>query len=222
MHFHLPKPLHGWREFAGEVGIIVIGVLIALGAEQLVERLHHHSQVHGAIEKLRAEGAINDRVLDYDLQELQRSVAVVDRDLVALGGCRNPGSIRPLEPLPQDPILTPVDVAWQGARDNARTPLMPELQVDNYSKVDGIMTGYWTRTFDLRRDLDRASGAVESVRQGATDAGVCDAALLGLNELKQTELSLAQHAVLLRTANKSALKGVHMDIDPRSLRLKLQ
>jgi hypothetical protein len=20
MHFHLPKPLHGWREFAGEVG----------------------------------------------------------------------------------------------------------------------------------------------------------------------------------------------------------
>jgi hypothetical protein len=40
MHFHLPKPLHGWREFAGEVGIIVIGVLIALGAEQVVETLH--------------------------------------------------------------------------------------------------------------------------------------------------------------------------------------
>jgi len=37
MHFHLPKPLHGWREFAGEVGIIVVGVLIALGAQQIVE-----------------------------------------------------------------------------------------------------------------------------------------------------------------------------------------
>jgi hypothetical protein len=45
MHFHLPKPLHGWREFAGEVGIIVIGVLIALGAEQVVEELHWHSAV---------------------------------------------------------------------------------------------------------------------------------------------------------------------------------
>ena len=33
MHFHLPKPLHGWREFVGEVAIIVLGVLIALGAE---------------------------------------------------------------------------------------------------------------------------------------------------------------------------------------------
>ena len=37
MHFHLPKPLHGWRELIGEVGIIVVGVLIALSAEQLVE-----------------------------------------------------------------------------------------------------------------------------------------------------------------------------------------
>jgi type IV secretory pathway VirB2 component (pilin) len=36
MDFHLPKPL-GWREFVGEVGIIVLGVLIALGAGQVVE-----------------------------------------------------------------------------------------------------------------------------------------------------------------------------------------
>jgi hypothetical protein len=42
MHIHLPKPLHGWRAFVGEVGIIVIGVLIALGAEQAVEALHGH------------------------------------------------------------------------------------------------------------------------------------------------------------------------------------
>ena len=35
MRFNLPKPLHGWREFAGEVGVIVLGVLIALGFEQI-------------------------------------------------------------------------------------------------------------------------------------------------------------------------------------------
>ena len=45
MHFHIPKPLHGWREFAGEVGIIVIGVLIALAAEQLIEAIHSRSEV---------------------------------------------------------------------------------------------------------------------------------------------------------------------------------
>jgi hypothetical protein len=37
MRVYLPKPLHGWREFAGEVGIIVLGVLIALGFGQIVE-----------------------------------------------------------------------------------------------------------------------------------------------------------------------------------------
>lgn len=40
MLFQLPKPLRGWREFAGEVGIIVLGVLIALGAEQLIRAVH--------------------------------------------------------------------------------------------------------------------------------------------------------------------------------------
>src|SRR5438045_1967649 len=44
MHVHLPKPLHGWRAFVGEVGVIVIGVLIALGGEQLAEAVHWHSE----------------------------------------------------------------------------------------------------------------------------------------------------------------------------------
>jgi inhibitor of KinA sporulation pathway (predicted exonuclease) len=45
MHVHMPKPLHGWREFLGEVGIIVVGVLIALAGEQAVETYHWHHVV---------------------------------------------------------------------------------------------------------------------------------------------------------------------------------
>jgi hypothetical protein len=45
MHLRIPKPLHGWRAFAGEVWIIVIGVLIALAAEQAVEDWRWHGQV---------------------------------------------------------------------------------------------------------------------------------------------------------------------------------
>ncbi len=55
MHFRLPKPLHGWREFAGEVGIIVIGVLIALGFEQVVQSLHDQSVAGQARDAVRAE-----------------------------------------------------------------------------------------------------------------------------------------------------------------------
>jgi len=55
MHFHLPKPLHGWREFAGEVGVIVLGVLIALSAEQMVEQWRWHERADEARDRLRAE-----------------------------------------------------------------------------------------------------------------------------------------------------------------------
>ena len=65
MHFHLPKPLHGWREFAGEVGIIVVGVLIALGAEQVVENWHWSSQAAEARAALRAEIRDDDEPQAY-------------------------------------------------------------------------------------------------------------------------------------------------------------
>jgi hypothetical protein len=55
MHFHLPKPLHGWREFAGEVGIIVAGVLIALAFEQVVQSIHDRSLADQARDAIRAE-----------------------------------------------------------------------------------------------------------------------------------------------------------------------
>ena len=55
MHVHLPKPLHGWRALAGEIGIIVAGVLIALSAEQLVQSMHDREDVAQLRAALRAE-----------------------------------------------------------------------------------------------------------------------------------------------------------------------
>ena len=59
MHFHLPKPLHGWRAFAGEVGIIVLGVLIALGFEQVVSAAHDRSTAAEARASIRDEIGFN-------------------------------------------------------------------------------------------------------------------------------------------------------------------
>src|SRR5665213_1446672 len=55
MHVHLPKPLHGWREFAGEVGIIVLGVLIALAFEQGVEAWHSMQERDHIVRALSSE-----------------------------------------------------------------------------------------------------------------------------------------------------------------------
>jgi hypothetical protein len=37
VEIHKPKPVHNWREFLGEIAVVVVGVLIALSAEQVVE-----------------------------------------------------------------------------------------------------------------------------------------------------------------------------------------
>jgi hypothetical protein len=55
MRFHLLKPLHGWRAFAGEVGIIVVGVMIALGAQQGVEYFSWQKNVRDAKKDLSTE-----------------------------------------------------------------------------------------------------------------------------------------------------------------------
>ena len=44
MKLSMLRPLEGWRAFAGEVGVVVLGVLLALGAQQVVETLNERSE----------------------------------------------------------------------------------------------------------------------------------------------------------------------------------
>lgn len=77
MGIHLPKPMHGWRAFAGEVGIIVLGVLIALAVGQVAEAWHWHEQrkfarkamadelsrsVEQSAERLQIQDCLRDRI----------------------------------------------------------------------------------------------------------------------------------------------------------------
>ncbi len=59
MEVHRPKLLHGWRGFLKEVGIIVLGVLIALGAEQLAEMFHERRASIDARNSVRSEIGAN-------------------------------------------------------------------------------------------------------------------------------------------------------------------
>jgi hypothetical protein len=82
MHFHLPKPLHGWRAFAGEVGIIVLGVLIALGAERLVSSFTWSMDVRDFRAAVDTELEFDLAASEYRVQQtpcLQRRLAELDR-----------------------------------------------------------------------------------------------------------------------------------------------
>jgi len=75
MHFHLPKPLHGWREFIGEVAIIVLGVLIALGAESAVQSIEWRHKVDAAVADMDNELGAGDGPEAYERLALHDCVA---------------------------------------------------------------------------------------------------------------------------------------------------
>jgi hypothetical protein len=86
LEIHKPKPWHGFREFLKEYLIIVVGVLTALGGEQVVERWHWGRVVGEAREAVTQDLIRNVRwVSEREAQsaciasELRRLSAVIDR-----------------------------------------------------------------------------------------------------------------------------------------------
>jgi len=66
MRLDLPKPLHGWRAFCGEVGVIVLGVLIALGAQQFAESWDWRQKVGAAVADMDNELGSGDGPEAYE------------------------------------------------------------------------------------------------------------------------------------------------------------
>lgn len=114
MHVHLPKPLHGWREFVGEVGIIVIGVLIALTADQIAENINWRRHVAEAKEDLHSE-------LEGNLRNAQERVLLaqcVERRLDQLSQIVDHPPAKPWRLLPGHGV-TPIRVWSASSWDSA-------------------------------------------------------------------------------------------------------
>ena len=80
--FSWPRPLDGWRRFAGEVGVIVLGVLIALVVQQVAQAVKDRSDAAGARDGIRGEIA-------FDLADLgnrARTQECIDRRLAEIEG----------------------------------------------------------------------------------------------------------------------------------------
>jgi hypothetical protein len=81
MQVKLPKPLHGWRPFAGEVGIVVLGVILALSFGQAAQAWQWHQDVETARAAIHREMAF-DLALSADRL---RIADCVDRHLADAG-----------------------------------------------------------------------------------------------------------------------------------------
>ena len=143
MHFHLPKPLHGWREFIGEVGIIVVGVLIALGAEQVVEGVHDRREAHKALAAVHAELAHSAGVFDERAvvqQCLDRRLKQVD---AVVRMARRTGHLPDIGEIGRPPIRPIQSSAWSSAVSTDIVSNFGDQQRDALSMIYSQASTYY-------------------------------------------------------------------------------
>ena len=147
MQVRLPKPLHGWRQFAGEVGIIVIGVLIALGAQQVVQNFQQRFDANQASRAVRGElegnmARLASRAAQKDCVEnrMEEIQALLDQ------AASNPSITAPgWVGRPQ--YWSMQTVRWDAIAQSGRAALLPADDLADYGalyswmgNINGVMT----------------------------------------------------------------------------------
>jgi hypothetical protein len=157
MDIHKPKPWHGVREFLKEIGTIVIGVLIAIAAEQAVEAAHHREIV------ARGEDALRDnfaRFVQYtaDIDQEAPCMAARAAELRAiLDSAAKTRRLGAVGAIPQPyPLPWQIDT-WEAMVASGAVPYLPQAKSVLYSRIAmsgvdlyEVATSEWTEWGALR------------------------------------------------------------------------
>lgn len=143
MHIHKPKAPHGLREFAAEIGVIVVGILIALSLEQIIETMHRSGDVREARESITAEVVtditrVNQRILNQ---------ACVDRRLAELksllDNAKGDGHIVRPESI-GIPARYGIDSArWEAASHSGRLSLVGAEEQSKFGMLYTMLTYFY-------------------------------------------------------------------------------
>lgn len=128
-----------WRDFLIHIATIVIGLLIAIGLEQVVEFIHHRHQLREARAAIRAELEVNTRLLDEILAATQAAKAAMQRNAAMLLAAP-PKDITPTAALNYTwDIPYPRSNAWQDAKASGAVDFMApgERAAADYIYGDG-------------------------------------------------------------------------------------
>lgn len=124
MQVHLPKLREGWRKFAFELTIVVLGVMIALAANQLVESWSWNRQVRQFRTAVDAEMDYNLWTYVYRVKQgpcVKRRVNDLERWLAA---SRQADALVPMLPIGAPVRLSPQTSAWQSRDADITTHML--------------------------------------------------------------------------------------------------
>jgi hypothetical protein len=136
MDVHAPhEPIHSWRDIALHLGIVTVGLFIALSLEAFVEHLHNRHLVAEARANIREELQIDHEAAQDDIQRVQQNIDVHKTNIKTIhllqshpkdfhGTLTNSMSFNSLN-----------DAAWRTARDTGALSFMPYKEVQRYSDL---------------------------------------------------------------------------------------
>jgi hypothetical protein len=142
MHFYVPKPLHGWRAFAGEVSIIVLGVLIALLAEQAVQSFNNRSAAEEARNNIRAELALNIGRMQAADERGGCLTRRLDEVAAFISQARKGRSLADVTWIGRPPVWDMETTRWQSAAASGRSSLFGSTEQAAIADIYSLMADY--------------------------------------------------------------------------------
>ena len=162
MHVHPPKPLHGWRELFGEIGVIVIGVCIALAAEQTLDWLHWRKEMAETREALKTELARAVGAYQFNLAQQTCANARLD-ELTQWLDASKVGEAPPLtRPIGNPGSYSLLEGAWDTAKTGQAAWRMPIEQRLRFAHLYGsleVADGVMKRGSEAWRSLNDFTGS---------------------------------------------------------------
>jgi hypothetical protein len=137
---HAPhESIHTWKSFFIHIVTIVIGLLIAIALEQMVEYIHHREQRHQLLEDLRHEAEERVRIIPLN-NRAHRVSEEGSRDILqaALAASAVGGSVtfqvppRAVEVSDQKPE----SAVWDAAKASGTVNVLSRSEIEVWERVD--------------------------------------------------------------------------------------
>jgi hypothetical protein len=216
MEVHVPEhPIHTWREFFTHIGIVTIGLLIAVAMEQSVEAIHHRHQRTELREALHQDGERTIADTERMLENQRERMAWLN---TRLGQVRTAMASHKPVPAAASANFADFDLpdmpAWRAARASALLERLPQDDLRAWSEVDltlaSVNTSYADQMTAIRKRHAFESQYSNAIGQLPTQP-IPQEALQRyfdlLSEEASTVLTLQSDAAELKGAEESVLHG---------------